>query len=49
MAAIGNGYGSECHLLRHLGCHRRLLDLRVLPGQPIRLGRLTPPSERDSA
>lgn len=26
MANIGNGYGSECHLLRYLGRHRHRLD-----------------------
>ncbi len=26
MAEIGNGYGSECHLLRYLGRHRELFD-----------------------
>jgi hypothetical protein len=26
MAEIGNGYGSECHLLRYLGRHRNKLD-----------------------
>lgn len=30
MAEIGNGYGSECHLLRYLGRHRRELDKQVL-------------------
>lgn len=30
MAEIGNGYGSECHLLRYLGRHRRRLDDAVL-------------------
>ena len=30
MGRIGNGYGSECHLLRYLGRHRKLLDERVL-------------------
>jgi hypothetical protein len=30
MAEMGNGYGSECHLLRYLGRHRTLLDERVL-------------------
>jgi len=30
MADIGNGYGSECHLLRYLGRHRRLLDQQVI-------------------
>ncbi len=30
MAEIGNGYGSECHLLRYLGRHRRKLDEAVL-------------------
>ncbi len=29
MADIGDGYGSECHLLRFLGRHRSLLDKRV--------------------
>jgi len=27
---MGDGYGSECHLLRYLGRHRALLDQRVL-------------------
>ena len=30
MGKFGLGYGSECHLLRYLGRHRRVLDLRVL-------------------
>ena len=30
MAEIGNGYGSECHLLRFMGRHRHLLDQRIL-------------------
>jgi hypothetical protein len=29
MAEIGNGYGSECHLLRFLGRHRRHMDCQV--------------------
>ncbi len=29
MAEIGAGYGSEWHLLRYFGRHRRLLDQRV--------------------
>ena len=29
MARLGDGYGSECHLLRYLGRHRRLLDEEV--------------------
>lgn len=29
MADIGNGYGSECHLLRYLGRHRQKLDAAV--------------------
>jgi hypothetical protein len=29
MAEMGNGYGSECHLLRYLGRHRTELDKRV--------------------
>ncbi|MDH3232613.1 MAG: hypothetical protein OEQ29_03740 [Alphaproteobacteria bacterium] len=29
MAAIGDGYGSECHLLRYLGRHREQLDAAV--------------------
>jgi len=29
MAVIGAGYGSECHLLRYLGRHRRAFDARV--------------------
>ena len=30
MAEMGNGYGSECHLLRYLGRHRGLFNQRVL-------------------
>ena len=30
MGNFGLGYGSECHLLRYLGRHRRVFDLRVL-------------------
>lgn len=30
MGMMGNGYGSECHLLRYLGRHRALLDRKVL-------------------
>lgn len=30
MAEIGNGYGSECHLLRYLGRHRKQLDGEIL-------------------
>jgi len=30
MGMIGDGYGSECHLLRYLGRHRALLNQRVL-------------------
>lgn len=30
MGKIGYGYGSEYHLLRFMGRHRRLLDQRVL-------------------
>ncbi len=30
MAEMGDGYGSECHLLRYLGRHRGVLDERVL-------------------
>lgn len=30
MAAIGDGYGSECHLLRYLGRHRQRLNEAVL-------------------
>jgi len=30
MAEMGMGYGSECHLLRYLGRHRRLLEKRIL-------------------
>jgi hypothetical protein len=30
MGKIGHGYGSEWHLLRFLGRHRRLLDQRIL-------------------
>lgn len=29
MASIGNGYGSECHLLRWMGRHRRAFDVAV--------------------
>lgn len=29
MAIVGAGYGSECHLLRYLGRHRRVFDERV--------------------
>jgi hypothetical protein len=29
VAEMGMGYGSECHLLRYLGRHRKLLDQRV--------------------
>ncbi len=29
MAEIGNGYGSECHLLRYLGRHRKALNAAV--------------------
>ena len=29
MANIGKGYGSECHLLRWMGRHRKLFDERV--------------------
>ncbi len=29
LAEIGNGYGSECHMLRNLGRHRELLDFAV--------------------
>lgn len=29
MAKFGNGYGSECHLLRYLGRHRKRLDAAV--------------------
>jgi hypothetical protein len=29
MAELGQGSGSECHLLRYLGRHRRLLDRRI--------------------
>ena len=40
MADIGDGYGSECHLLRWMGRHRNMLDERVSaavgrPGKPI--------------
>ena len=40
MAKIGYGYGSECHLLRWMGRHRRLFDEKVSgaldrPGEPI--------------
>lgn len=30
MGVMGDGYGSECHLLRYLGRHRALLDQCVL-------------------
>ena len=30
MGEMGYGYGSECHLLRFLGRHRRLLNRRIL-------------------
>lgn len=30
MGSIGYGYGSECHLLRYMGRHRRMLDDRLL-------------------
>lgn len=30
MAEMGNGYGSECHLLRFMGRHRHFLDQRIL-------------------
>jgi len=30
MAEIGNGYGSECHLLRWMGRHRNALDRAIL-------------------
>lgn len=30
MGRIGDGYGSECHLLRFLGRHRRYLDREIL-------------------
>jgi len=30
MGKIGDGYGSECHLLRFMGRHRRLLNERIL-------------------
>lgn len=30
MARMGDGYGSECHLLRFLGRHRQLFDQAVL-------------------
>jgi hypothetical protein len=30
MAKMGNGYGSECHLLRFMGRHRDLLDQSIL-------------------
>jgi hypothetical protein len=30
MAQMGNGYGSECHLLRYMGRHRDQLDEVVL-------------------
>jgi hypothetical protein len=42
MAEIGNGYGSECHLLRYLGRHRAKLnevigaELQVEPVEAIR-------------
>ena len=30
MAKIGYGYGSECHLLRWMGCHRKKLVDNIL-------------------
>jgi hypothetical protein len=33
-AAIGNGYGSECNLLRYLGRHRSRLDAAVMKTIP---------------
>lgn len=30
MGQMGNGYGSECHLLRFMGRHRHLLNDRIL-------------------
>lgn len=30
MGEMGNGYGSECHLLRFMGRHRRVFNERVL-------------------
>jgi hypothetical protein len=30
MAEMGDGYGSECHLLRYLGRHRGALDRQIL-------------------
>ena len=40
MAKIGYGYGSECHLLRWMGRHRKIFDGKVSgalgrPGEPI--------------
>jgi hypothetical protein len=32
MGEIGNGYGSECHLLRWMGRHRKEFDKRLLAG-----------------
>lgn len=41
MAHIGDGYGSECHLLRWMGRHRNLFDQRVsaavgMPGSALK-------------
>ncbi len=41
MAHIGDGYGSECHLLRWMGRHRTLFDQRVsaavgMPGSALK-------------
>lgn len=35
MGEMGMGYGSECHLLRYLGRHRRALDARILEVEAI--------------
>ena len=35
MAKFGNGYGSECHLLRYLGRHRRRLDWSICKEIPL--------------
>lgn len=38
MANMGKGYGSECHLLRYLGRHRKLLNdeiIKTVPAQSI--------------
>lgn len=55
MAAIGNGYGSECHLLRWMGRHRQAFDHAVLKALGVAESRLewkdfafdaTPPRRR---